>query len=231
MEHFFIDRFCRIDPLDGLNTTGVQPEKSLSPILYYRRHVPHSGFAERLTSILSPVPRPGKPIGSAATKPCCHRQYFLPDVAHTNRGKAPFSCQQISDPALPFRMIGNAHSRQSPAMMHCPAACRQAPHGHFPPPLCSRFPLYPESRSSSRILIASPVAGPATTARLQAAFRTLRLPQSICLYFDGHPAPSLPRMVIRVPENTHSDRSAPYPSPIPIACMKNPSTTSPSGIA
>ena len=97
-------------PVDGGNIPGVQPEKAHSPILYCRRHVPHSGFARRLTSILSPVPRPGNPIGSADTKSCRHRQYFLPDVAHTNSGKAPFSCQQISDPSLPFRMVGNDHS-------------------------------------------------------------------------------------------------------------------------
>lgn len=111
MEHYLIDRDSRVDPVGGLNTPGVQSGKPHFPILYCRRHVSHSGFARRPTSILSVVPQPGYPIGSAATKSCRHRQYSLPDVAQTNRGKAPFSCQQISDPALPFRMIGNDRSR------------------------------------------------------------------------------------------------------------------------
>ena len=106
MEHFLTSRDNCIDPVDGLNTPGARPGKTRSPILYCRRHVPHSRFAGRLTS-LSAIPRPGYPIGSAATKSCRHRQYFLPDVAHTNRGKAPISGQRISDPALPFRMIGS----------------------------------------------------------------------------------------------------------------------------
>ena len=195
MEHFLIDRFYRIDPVDGGNTPDVQPGKTLSPILYSRRHVPQSGFAGRLTSFLSPVPLPGYLIGFAATKSCRHIQYFLPDVAQTNRGKASFSCQQISDPALPFRTIGNDRSRPPTgyeALSHrLPGTAWE-----FPAPPCSRFPLYPPSRSSSQILTSSPVPGPATTARLQAAFRTLRLPQRLRLHYDGHPAPLLPRMVI-----------------------------------
>lgn len=113
MEHSLIDRDSRMTPVDGRNTPGVQSGKPHFPISYCGRHVPHPEFAGRLMSILSPVHRPGNPIDSAATKSCRYRQYFLPDVAHTNRGKFPFSCQSISDPALPFRMIGNGHSRPS----------------------------------------------------------------------------------------------------------------------
>jgi len=143
MEYFFTDRDGRIDPVDGGNTPGVQSGKTHSPILYCRRHVSHSGFAGRPTSILSVVPQRGYPIGLAATKSCRHRQYFLPDVAHTNRGKAPFSYQPISDPALPFRTIGNGHSRPSTGYDALPVCLSPGTAWAYPATALLPFPSLP----------------------------------------------------------------------------------------
>jgi len=196
MEHFLIDRDSRIDPVDGGNTPRVQPGKTHSFIVYCRRNVPQYGFAERLTSFLSAVPRSHYPIGLAATKSCRHRQHFLPDVAHANRGKRTFTGQPISDLALPFRMIGNDHSRPPSGYDALSRCLSPGIAWAFPGPAPLPFPSLP----GVKILFANPhilpVAGPATTARLQAAFRIPRRPQRIHLHCDGHPAPLLPRMAI-----------------------------------
>src|SRR5579859_2653763 len=117
MEQLLPGRAHPMEWTSRLNTIGIAPKKTTSRVLFWCRHVPHSGFPETLPNAQRAFARQHYPTPSVTAKHYNHRRNGLSDLALTD--------------ALPVRVIPQpSHSLPAIFSTHQPPI----PHQLLSPP-------------------------------------------------------------------------------------------------
>src|SRR5579859_2730713 len=96
MEHLSIGPINPIEWIEGLATIGISPRRTISPVIFCCRHVPHSGLTEtgRLTQVQRNFACPDYPTPWDNKQPCDYSRNNLPDLARTDPSEAKGTLRQ-----------------------------------------------------------------------------------------------------------------------------------------